>query len=190
MLHPELLPPAIRSAALAGAADELDPINLFNITWRGPDNQVRHVVLPGALTGVRAHIVVLVGRHFPSGSHKVGPAYSTMMEGELAGETAPGEHTMIGPSTGNFGIGVASIQSGYWENPGGTYFSFVSPGCCGAWETNKPALHRDRKPSTFNPCRSVSPGVSDLPGGQGRRPPRSSALSEVTRRGWTRSFLP
>jgi cysteine synthase A len=74
MLHPELLPPAIPVAALAGAANELDPINLFNITWRGPDNQVRHVVPLCELTGVCANIVVLVGRCFPSGSHKVGPA--------------------------------------------------------------------------------------------------------------------
>ena len=110
MLHPEHLPPAIRAAALAGTAHELDPINLFGITWRGPDNQVRHVVLPPQLTGVPANIVVLVGRHFPSGSHKVGPAYSTLMEGELADEIAPGVHTIIGPSTGNFGIGVAYIS--------------------------------------------------------------------------------
>jgi cysteine synthase len=110
MLHPQLLPPAVRGAAQAGAANELDPINLFNITWRGLDNQVRHVVLPSELTGVRANIVVLVGRHFPSGSHKVGPAYSTLMEGELAGGIVPGEHTIIGPSTGNFGIGVAYVS--------------------------------------------------------------------------------
>jgi cysteine synthase len=110
MLHPELLPAAIRGAALGGAAHELDPINLFNITWRAADNQVRHVVLPKELTGVRANIVVLVGRHFPSGSHKVGPAYTTLMEGELAGEITPGTHTIIGPSTGNFGIGVAYIS--------------------------------------------------------------------------------
>jgi cysteine synthase len=110
MLHPELLPAAVRSAALAGAATELDPINLFNITWRGADNQVRHVVLPKELTGVRANIVVMVGRHFPSGSHKVGPAYTTLMEGELAGEISPGVHTIIGPSTGNFGIGVAYVS--------------------------------------------------------------------------------
>ena len=101
MLHPELL---IRTA------DELDPINLFNITWRGPDHQVRHIVLPKELTGVQANIVVLVGRHFPSGSHKVGPAYATLMEGELAGEISPGVHTVIGPSTGNFGIGVAYVS--------------------------------------------------------------------------------
>src|SRR5450759_2444094 len=101
MLHPEL---PIR------ASDELDPINLFNITWRGPDRQIRHVVLPKELTGVEANIIVLVGRHFPSGSHKVGPAYATLMEGELAGEISPEVHTVIGPSTGNFGIGVAYVS--------------------------------------------------------------------------------
>jgi cysteine synthase len=102
MLHPELFPPA--------GSHELNPINLFNITWRGPDNRIRHIVLPKELTGVEANIVVLTGRYFPSGSHKVGPAYATLMEGELAGEIQPGASTMIGPSTGNFGIGVAYIS--------------------------------------------------------------------------------
>jgi cysteine synthase len=102
MLHPELLPPA--------GSPELDPINLFNITWRGPDSRIRHIVLPRELTGIAANIVVLIGRYFPSGSHKVGPAYATLMEGELAGEIQPGENTIIGPSTGNFGIGVAYIS--------------------------------------------------------------------------------
>ena len=97
MLHPELVPAPVRSQAL------------FNITWRGPGNRIRHIVLPKELTGVEANIVVLIGRDFPSGSHKVGPAYATLMEGELAGEIQPGESTMIGPSTGNFGIGVAYI---------------------------------------------------------------------------------
>jgi len=110
MLHPELLPPGIRNRALHGAANELDPINLFNITWRAGDGAIRHVVLPKELTGVEANIIVLVGLYFPSGSHKVGPAYTTLMEGELAGEIEPGVHTMIGPSTGNFGIGVAYIS--------------------------------------------------------------------------------
>jgi len=98
MLHPELLRAAVRTQAL------------FNITWRGPDSRIRHIVLPRELTGVEANIVVLTGRYFPSGSHKVGPAYATLMEGELAGEIQLGESTMIGPSTGNFGIGVAYIS--------------------------------------------------------------------------------
>ena len=82
---------------------------LFGITWRGADHRVRHIVLPGELTGVAANIVVLLGCDFPSGSHKVGPAYATLMEGELAGEIEPGVHTVIGPSTGNFGIGTAYV---------------------------------------------------------------------------------
>jgi len=110
MLYPEELPQTIRTKAAAAQADELDPANLFNITWRRSDNRIRHVVLPKELTGVEANILVLVGRHFPSGSHKVGPAYATLMEGELAGEIVPGKSTMIGPSTGNFGIGVAYIS--------------------------------------------------------------------------------
>ncbi len=107
MLHPELLPAAVRRAV--EAADELGPVNLFNINWNAPNGAVRHVVLPKALTGVEANIIVLVGRHFPSGSHKVGPAYATLLEGELAGEISPAENTIIGPSTGNFGIGTAYI---------------------------------------------------------------------------------
>jgi cysteine synthase len=111
MLDPSIQPAALRSKAIAAAqGDELDPANLFTITWRGPDEGVRHVLLPKELTGVKANIVVLVGHFFPSGSHKVGPAYATLMEGELAGEFEPGKCTTIGPSTGNFGIGVAYVS--------------------------------------------------------------------------------
>ena len=111
MRNPALLPPALRQAALAKArGDALHPLNLFNITWRNSENRVRHVVLPRELTGVACNIVVLLARDFPSGSHKVGPAYATLMEGELAGEIRAGENTVIGPSTGNFGIGTAYIS--------------------------------------------------------------------------------
>lgn len=110
MLDPRILPAAFRSPASAVRAGEMDPANLFDITWRAPDGRVRCVVLPKALTGVQANILVLTGHFFPSGSHKVGPAYATLMEGELAGEIEPGVNTIIGPSTGNFGIGVAYIS--------------------------------------------------------------------------------
>ncbi len=108
MLFPAKAPLGIREKLAAGV-DELDPLNLFAIHWRGADDQVRYVELPKALTGVDANILVLIGRDFPSGSHKVGPAYSTLMEGELSGEIEPLTHTVIGPSTGNFGIGTAFV---------------------------------------------------------------------------------
>lgn len=110
MLHPQKIDPRVRAQALqALQQNELDPINLFNITWKDQNNQVRKIVLPKELTGVDANIVVMLGTYFPSGSHKVGPAYSTLMEGCVDGEIIPGEHTILGPSTGNFGIGVAYI---------------------------------------------------------------------------------
>jgi len=100
MLAPSLIDKDIRTKALAALTqNELDPINLFNITWKDATNQVRKVVLPSALTGIDANIVVMLGCGFPSGSHKVGPAYSTLIEGLVDGEIIPGEHTILGPST-------------------------------------------------------------------------------------------
>ena len=110
MLNPGLMDPGVREKALKALGEnELDPINLFNITWKDENNRVRKIILPKELTGVDANIVVMLGTYFPSGSHKVGPAYSTLIEGCVDGEILPGEHTILGPSTGNFGIGVAYI---------------------------------------------------------------------------------
>jgi len=106
MLHPETISPEIRQKALE-ARDELDPINLFNITWKNENNEINKIILPKELTGVDANIVVLLGKDFPSGSHKVGAAYATIIEGCIDGDIISGEHTILGPSTGNFGIGVA-----------------------------------------------------------------------------------
>ncbi len=109
MLHPSKVAPKVRERALKAKKDELDPINLFNITWRDDNNNIHKVVLPKALTGLECNIVVLLGKYFPSGSHKVGPAYSTLIEGCVDQTIVPGKHTILGPSTGNFGIGVAYI---------------------------------------------------------------------------------
>ena len=113
MLNPKHQDPKVRKQAeKALKENELDPINLFNITWKNnKDGEVNKIVLPKALTGVDANIVVLLGKYFPSGSHKVGPAYATLMEGCVDGEIIPGKHTILGPSTGNFGIGVSYITN-------------------------------------------------------------------------------
>jgi len=108
MENPGKLPANVREAALRARANELDPLNLFNITWRGPNLKPRYVVLPKALTRTKANIIVLTACSFPSGSHKVGPAYATMAEAEATGRVTH-DMTIIGPSTGNFGIGTAYI---------------------------------------------------------------------------------
>jgi len=110
MLHPEVVEASIlEKARAAKETNELDPINLFNITWKDREGRIEKIVLPKALTGVDANIVVLLGKYFPSGSHKVGPAYATLIEGCVDGTIIPGKHTILGPSTGNFGIGVSYI---------------------------------------------------------------------------------
>lgn len=110
MRDPALLPPELRQRALAALrTDELDPLNLFNITWKRADNSVNALVLPRELTGVKANIIVLIGADFPTGSHKVGAVYATLIEAEAEGRIRPGQKTIVGPSTGNFGIGTAYI---------------------------------------------------------------------------------
>ncbi len=110
MLDPARIDPAVRSRAVAaGKSDPLDPINLFNISWKDEDNRIYHEVLPEALTGVEAPIVVLYGKDFPTGSHKVGATYSVLIEKAIDGEVDPAEHTIVWPSTGNYGIGGAWV---------------------------------------------------------------------------------
>ena len=118
MRDPSRLPAALRERAREARSRPLDPLNLFNISWKA-DGAVPHTVLPEALTGVAAPIVVLSGRHFPTGSHKVGPGYSILAEKQVAGECAPGEHALVFPSTGNFGIG------GAWVGPRMGYRSII-----------------------------------------------------------------
>ncbi len=110
MLHPQKIARELRDEALAARTrDPLDPINLFNISWRDGDGKIYYEVLPKELTNVDAPIVVLYGKEFPTGSHKVGAAYSILIEKQLSGEVNPRTHTLVWPSTGNYGIGGAWV---------------------------------------------------------------------------------
>ena len=118
MQDPGLVDPALRARAAEARQRPLDSLNLWNLSWKA-DGAVPFTVIPEALTGARAPIVVLSGRRFPTGSHKVGPAYSILVEKQLDGACAPGEHTLVFPSTGNFGMG------GAWVGPRMGYRSRV-----------------------------------------------------------------
>lgn len=111
MRDPTLLPDSVRDAATGALTTaELDPVNLFNINWKNTGSAVERLILPKELTGVAANIIVLSGRNFPSGSMKVGPAYTTLAEAEALDGLRPGQKTVVGPSTGNFGIGTAYVS--------------------------------------------------------------------------------
>ncbi len=65
MLNPAVLAGGVRAKALQALKEnELDPFNLFNITWKNEADEVRKVVLPPALTGVDANVVVLLDTAF------------------------------------------------------------------------------------------------------------------------------
>jgi cysteine synthase len=110
MRDPATIEPGVRAAALAAKeSDALDPINLYNITWRGPANEIYYAIVPSELTGVEAPIVVIHSHEFPTGSHKVGASYSVLAELIVTGRVDPEEHVLVWPSTGNYGVGGAWV---------------------------------------------------------------------------------
>ncbi|MCT4631612.1 MAG: pyridoxal-phosphate dependent enzyme [Firmicutes bacterium] len=112
MLHPWKIDKNIRKKAIEmKEKDPLHPLNLYNITWRSTDDSINHFVLPPELTGIKANIVVLFAKEFPSGSHKVGPTYSVLTEKTVNGDVDPMVHKLVWPSTGNYGIGGAFVSS-------------------------------------------------------------------------------
>jgi cysteine synthase len=93
---------------------DVDPLNLFRITWKneptkhgglyGPINRLE---LPPELTGVKARIVALVGKYFPTGSHKVGATFGCLVPRLVTGQFDPTSHKAVWPSTGNYCRGGA-----------------------------------------------------------------------------------
>ncbi|MEP9366344.1 pyridoxal-phosphate dependent enzyme [Xanthobacter sp. VNH20] len=112
--------PAAKTAALADVdRNAPDGANLWRIHWnnaadgRGTVPVPDHIVLPSALTGVAAPIVVLLGARFPLiGAHKVLPAYAGLVTQLVTGAFDLSHHKAVWPSTGNYcrgGIAVSRI---------------------------------------------------------------------------------
>jgi cysteine synthase len=93
---------------------DLDPANLFRITWKnepvergGGFNQGNWIEFPPELTGVPARIVGLVGKWFPTGAHKVGAGFGCLVPRLVSGQFDPTTQKAVWPSTGNFCRGGA-----------------------------------------------------------------------------------
>ena len=92
----------------------MHPSNLFRITWKnepklsgGGFGDVNYFELPKSLTGVDARIIVLVGKWFPTGAHKVGAAFSCLVPRLVTGQFDPTTQKAVWPSTGNYCRGGA-----------------------------------------------------------------------------------
>ena len=112
MRDPGLLDPAVTALLPGIDMQAVDPLNLFRITWRndvrsGAFGEVNVLELPAELTGVPARIVGLVGKHFPTGAHKVGAAFGCLAPRLVNGRFDPTTQVAVWPSTGNYCRGGA-----------------------------------------------------------------------------------
>jgi len=111
---PSQVPDAIRSELASVGLWDVDPTNLFRITWHnepkpsgGGYGGVNVLELPSALTGTKARIFALVGKWFPTGAHKVGAAFGCLAPRLVTGQFDPSSQKAVWPSTGNYCRGGA-----------------------------------------------------------------------------------
>jgi cysteine synthase len=93
---------------------DINPLNLFRISWKNEPKEsgggfggVNYIELPSEITGVKAKIVVIVGKFFPTGSHKVGAAFGCLVPRLVTGQFDPTTQKAVWPSTGNYCRGGA-----------------------------------------------------------------------------------
>ena len=114
MRDPSLIPDRVKHQLTSVGLWDVDPVNLFRITWKnearesgGGYGPVNYLVLPSELTGVKARIVVMIGKWFPTGAHKVGAAFACLAPRLVTGQFDPSVQKAVWPSTGNYCRGGA-----------------------------------------------------------------------------------
>lgn len=114
MKDPSLVPEGIRKKLTGTGLWDLDPVNLFRITWNNEPNLAgggfggpNYIELPPSLTGVPARIFALVGKYFPTGAHKVGATYGCLAPALVTGSFDSTRQKAVWPSTGNYCRGGA-----------------------------------------------------------------------------------
>ncbi|MGD2185681.1 MAG: pyridoxal-phosphate dependent enzyme [Desulfobacterales bacterium] len=111
---PARIPDAIASRLKNIGLWDIDPLNLFRITWHnepvahgGGFGDVNFIEFPKTLTGVEARIAAIVGKWFPTGAHKVGAAFGCLVPRLVTGQFDPTTQKAVWPSTGNYCRGGA-----------------------------------------------------------------------------------
>ena len=114
MKDPSSAPDDIRERLGTVGLWDVDPLNLFRITWKnepvekgGGFGGVNYIELPSSLTGTEARILALVGKWFPTGAHKVGAAFGCLVPTLVTGQFDPTTQKAVWPSTGNYCRGGA-----------------------------------------------------------------------------------
>ena len=114
MRDPGLIPVAVKDQLRDVGLWDLNPLNLYRITWHnepvpfgGGFGDVDYIEIPSELTGVDARILMLVGKWFPTGAHKVGAAFGCLVPRLVTGQFNPTTQKAVWPSTGNYCRGGA-----------------------------------------------------------------------------------
>ena len=114
MKDPARIPASIKEKLNNIGLWDVNPNNLFRITWKnepvphgGGYGGVNYLELPSSLTGTPARIIVLVGKWFPTGAHKVGAAFGCLVPRLVTGQFDPAVQKAVWPSTGNYCRGGA-----------------------------------------------------------------------------------
>lgn len=114
MKNPALIPDSIKSELMQIGLWDLNPRNLFRITWKnapqpsgGGFGGLNYLEFPPSLTGTPARILALVGKWFPTGAHKVGAAFGCLVPRLVTGQFDPTLQKAVWPSTGNYCRGGA-----------------------------------------------------------------------------------
>ena len=114
MKDPSLIPPQIKEELSDIGLWDVNPYNLFRITWKneavsqgGGFNGVNFIEFPKSLTGIEARVIALVGKWFPTGAHKVGAAFGCLVPRLVTGQFDPTAQKAVWPSTGNYCRGGA-----------------------------------------------------------------------------------
>jgi cysteine synthase len=114
MADPKLAPRGIQEELAEIGLWDLHSRNLFRINWKnepvetgGSFGGVNFIELPTELTGVDARILMLVGKYFPTGAHKVGATFGPLVEKLVRGTFDPTTQKALWPSTGNYCRGGA-----------------------------------------------------------------------------------
>ncbi len=118
MKDPRKVPAKIKAQLNTIGLWDLHSANLFRITWNnepkdsgGLFGDANHIVLPPQFTGCEATIIMLTGRWFPTGAHKVGATYGCLAPALVTGQFDPRKTKAVWPSTGNYCRGGAYISA-------------------------------------------------------------------------------
>lgn len=115
MRNPELIPQKIKDKLTHTGLWDVDPINLFRISWKNEAKESgglfqhvpNYVEIPSSLSGVPCRILAMAGKWFPTGCHKVGASFGCLAPRLVTGQFDAQYHHAVWPSTGNYCRGGA-----------------------------------------------------------------------------------